>query len=304
MSGFIPTEKIDKVDVGEGVILHGQVSCANRFTLDRWVESFKKFIVNMRSMATKDQVEIDFRSGVTIPGVALRADKPKLRDREYSIGIDMKNVSMEDRSKLFAMSQDDSKEIHISITAQDKRSYKLDEPAKPADEKAPTSETNPAPDEASQPSGETKGPVDESAAPRPPLVDHSAGKLELPTFIADSLEERLQVALLIRDKEAIDRWAGRIKAGLTDRDMIKAIASEWAGEIYEAPDDGKHFIVQGGNSPRFRLAPARGVRAQINNKPTLQGSKLIAKAREVLGLAASIPKASHKGKATKDTKAA
>lgn len=262
--GFIPAVKIDKVVVGEGVVMKGEITCGESGALTRFMKAFYGFLNDWRDRASKLQTEIDFTSGVTIPGVKLRADKPKLKAKEYSIGIDMTNVSMEDRSKLYAMSQDDSKVLHISITTEALHKFGSDT------------------QEAANQTLAVKI-ADATDSPGLVLVNHSVGKLDLPTFPIDTLEERLQVALLLRADSA-ERWAGRIKAGLTDRDLKKAITSEWAGELYEAPDGGKHFIVQGGNAPKFRLAANAGVRANITSTPDLQGAKLLSKVREVLGL--------------------
>lgn len=277
MSGFIPTYKIDKVDVGEGVILHGQVSCANYGLLQKFFSALQKFITDRRSAEARGQIDIKFDSGLTIGGVKLRAEKPKMKDREYSIGIDMKDVSMEDRATLYAMSQDDSKEIHISIVQKPRPSLKL---ADAKTEKVEGAENTEVP----------AGPVEEKR-----LVDHGTDKLSLTTFQNDSIEERLQAALLKREGAA-DRWADRINSGLNDRDLKKAIASEWTDADYEAASDACHFAVKGGNDPKFWLAPVRDVRVSITNKPTLHGTKLLAKVREVLGFEEVKPTAKGKSK--------
>jgi hypothetical protein len=286
MSGFIPTYKIDKVDVGEGVIMHGQMSCANAGFLQRFLADFQKFITGRRNAEARGQTEIKFDSGLTIGGVKLRAEKPKMKAREYSIGIDMKEVSMEDRSALFAMSQDDSKEIHISIVQKPRPSLQiLDKTTTVTVSDEPTSDA-PADPPAAETTTETR------------MVDHSTDKLNLPSFQNDTLEERLQAALLKREGAA-DRWADRINSGLTDRDLRKAIASEWTDADYEAASDACHFAVKGGNDPKFWLAPVRDVRVSITNKPTLQGAKLLAKVREVLGFEESKPTTKGKSKAKK-----
>lgn len=269
--GFIPALKIDKVDLGEGVTIRGEIVAGDEKSLQRFVKAFEPFLADWRDRASKEQTELDFTNAMIISAVKLRADKPKLKAKEYSIGIDMSNVSMDDRSKLHAMSQDKSKVIHISITSQPRRVLAPDKPKKSKD-KSKANGMNGDPDSLD---GE--------------LVDHSGGDLALPPFEYNSLEERLQLSLLLREG-ASDRWFLRIKDGLTDRNLKKAITSEWAGELYEATDDGKHFIVQGGNQPRFRLAPVAGVKVNITNKPDLQGRQLLAKAREVLGLEATAKK--------------
>lgn len=280
--GFIPTYKIDKVDVGEGVIMHGQMSCANAGFLQRFLADFQKFITGRRNAEARGQTEIKFDSGLTIGGVKLRAEKPKMKAREYSIGIDMKDVSMEDRSTLFAMAQDDSKEIHISIVQKPRPSLQLlDKTRTETASDEPTSDT-PADPPAAETTTETR------------IVDHSTDKLNLPAFQNDTLEERLQAALLIREGAA-DRWADRINAGLKDTDLSKAIDSEWKDEEYKASSEGRHFVVKPGNTPKFWLAERVGVPANMLSKPTLSGAKLLAKTREVLGFEAPTPKTT-KGK--------
>lgn len=281
MGTFIPAVKIDKIMLSDGIVIRGEIVAGDENSLRKFTKALELFFAEWRERGAKEQTEIDFRSGVSIPRVELRADKPKLKDKTYSIGIDMTNVSMDDRSKLFAMSQDKSKEIHFSITTQPKaiRTTKM---PRAADETKPVgaegngsnAETNAGSDETKAAAGETKY-----------VVYHGDDRLDLPLFEADTVEERLQKALLIRDADALERWAGRVKVGLTDKDLRKALDSEWArGAQYEAPDDGRHFIVQGGGTPKFRLAPSIGVRANLTSKPTLEGAKLLAKVREVLGL--------------------
>lgn len=277
--GLIPALKIDKLPLGDGVVMRGEIVAGDDKALLKFTKAFEAFAAEWRDRAAKDQTEIDFTAGVTLADVSLRADKPKLKARDYSIGIDMRNVSMEDRSRLFAMSQDKSKVLHVIVTSEPRRRLTLD---------SPPSKTDAPPAETKKTKAETASPADETAAAtdRPRVIDHSESALTVPVFEADSLEERLQVALLGREGAAV-RWAGRINSGLSDRDLIKAITSEWAGALYEAPDNGKHFIVQGGNKPKFRLAPAVGVRTQINGKPTLEGKALLDKVRVVLGIAAA-----------------
>lgn len=290
MSGFIPTYKIDKVDVGEGVIMQGSISCANYGLLQKFYSEFQKMITQRRSSEARGQQEIDFKDGVTIPAVTLRADKPREKQREYSIGIDMKDVSFEDRSKLFAMMQNDAIEIHVSIVGKPKRKpLKLDDDKTKADDDSKTDETKtdaPADPPASDTTTEHK------------TVDHSTDRLNLPSFQNDTLEERLQVALLIREGAA-DRWADRINAGMKDTDLSKAIDSEWKDEEYKASSEGRHFVVKPGNTPKFWLAERVGVPANMLSKPTLSGAKLLAKTREVLGFEATPKTTKGKSKAKK-----
>ena len=274
--GFIPALKIDKIQLGDGVLIKGEVIAGEDKALQRFVKAFTVFLSDWRDRASKDQTEIDFTNAMTISAVKLRADKPRLKDKEYSIGINMTNVSMDDRSKLYNMSQDKSKVLHISITSQPRIGVLPDGRG--------TKKTGKSDQVVDKTNGHDEAVnVDSSRAG---LIDHSMGELFLPEFTADSLEERLQLALLLREG-APSRWVERIKKGLAkDRDLKSAITSEWAGALYEAPDDGKHFIVQGGNKPKFRMSPSTGLKANITSKPDLQGAQLLAKVREVFGLAA------------------
>ena len=274
--GFIPALKIDKIDLSEGVVIKGEIIAGEPKALQRFVNAFQIFITDWRDRASKDQTELDFTNAITISAVKLRADKPKLKQKEYSIGINMSNVSMDDRSKLHAMSQDKSKVLHFSITSG------------PLIGVLPDGKTTKKSDKSDKVKNKANGHdrLVNTDSPRSGLIDHSMGELTLPAFAADSLEERLQLALLIREGAAV-RWIERIKNGLmTDRDLKRAITSEWAGSLYEAPDDGAHFIVQGGNKPRFRMATLPGLKANITSQPHLQGVQLLSKVREVFVLAA------------------
>ena len=274
--GFIPALKLDKIQIGDGVMLRGEIVAGDSNALQRFTKAFGIFLADWRDRASKEQTEIDFSNAITISAVKLRADKPKLKQKEYSIGIDMTNVPMDDRSKLYAMSQDKSKVLHFSITSGPRIGVLPDgKPTKKSDKSDKVKNKTNGQDEAVNTHSSRAG-----------VVDHSMGDLFLPAFAEDSLEERLQLALLIREGAAV-RWIERIKNGLmTDRDLKSAITSEWAGSLYEAPDDGAHFIVQGGNKPRFRLAPSPGLKANITSKPNLQGVQLLSKVREVFVLTA------------------
>lgn len=265
--GLIPQRKADKVECGGGVILTGTFACANQKELDKWIADFQRLIVQRQDAAAKGQQEMKFDSGLTIGGVHIRAEKPKMKDRTYEVCIEMKDLKKEDRDTLFAMSQDDSKEIHIQIVQKAKPSLKLDEPKADADSPDPTADPS--------------APVETKIEKR--MLDHSNDDFTIPIFQADSLEERLQAALLLREGAA-QRWADRINAGMKDEDLRKAISSEWNDEQYQASTEGKHFIVKSGNKPSFWLADSPGVRANMTSKPTLQGAALLAKAREVLGI--------------------
>jgi hypothetical protein len=257
-------------------MLRGEIVAGESGALQRFTKAFGIFLADWRDRASKEQTEIDFTNAVTISAVKLRADKPKLKQKEYSIGIDMSNVSMDDRSKLYNMSQDKAKVLHISITSQPRISVLPDgKPIKQAGKSDKVANKTNGHDEAVSIGSSRAG-----------VIDHSMGELSLPAFAADSLEERLQLALLIREGAAM-RWVERIKKGqMTDRDLKRAITSEWAGSLYEAPDDGAHFIVQGGNKPRFRMATLPGLKANITSKPNLQGAQLLSKVREVFVLTA------------------
>ena len=265
---FEPYVKFDE-EIGQGDEIKGAISVPEGVSVQGFITRFKQLIAWGRSPL---QVKLDFDQGVAVADVKVRADQPNPKERQYSIGVDITDLSYEDRCAIFNMAQDPTKKLSIKIIQEERRRLKL------------ASESTDAPGQLEQATPAETDPV-QTEITQLPLSFTLAG-LSLPVFPPDSDLDRLQTALLMKDsrEESAARWKARIEAGLSDKDLKHAIAAQFEDLAYVVESDRRHFVVAGSNKPRIWIATRPEVRVNVVNKPSYEGAALLAAARKVLGI--------------------